>query len=99
MFELQRLGARARGEIQQVRRCEQHAFRREALERVCLQRFLEDAEAGSPADVGSECTMNSRVDVAAQREDAAAQHGVAAWDSARLKFPLAARRSSSESEV
>ena len=61
-----------------MRRSQQRTVRREALQQVRLQTFLEHPESGAAADVGSERTAHARGDVPLQRKQPAAERGVAA---------------------
>src|SRR4051812_16732077 len=58
LFEPERLRPRPCREIEHVFRAEEHSPGREPLERVCLQSFLEHAEARAASHVASKRTLD-----------------------------------------
>ena len=73
----QRVRARGRREVEQMRRPEHVALLADHLDVVGDEALLEHREAGAGADVGAHAEAHAVLDVAGHREDAGRQEGVA----------------------
>ena len=76
--QVQRLGPGERGEVQQVGGAQGDAAGHQVLHEVRLQSLFQQGKAGAAAHVAAQRDVHAGVQVAAQREEAAAERGVAA---------------------
>jgi hypothetical protein len=73
----EQFGSGSRAQVEKMRGRERVARRIEPLEQICLQPFLQHAETGAGADIGSKGEPDAGVQMTTHREKSTTQRGIA----------------------